>query len=133
VKNSDERYLYCKMNVVIAGGGVAGLSAAAVLRKLPFIKSIKIFEPAILSQISRPTATNPKDINDVTNKSSPFSGTEHHYSGLWSPALQCLQSLGIYSKIENQLHAVRKSGYKNVAGRWLASPTVGLQKPPSKY
>lgn len=118
------------MNVIIAGGGIAGLSAAAVLRKLPFIKSIRIFEPATLSQISRPTATNEKD--NATNKSSPFAGTAHHYNGLWSPALQCLQSIGIYGKIENQLHAVRKSGYKNVAGRWLAFPTVGLQEPPSQ-
>jgi protoporphyrinogen oxidase len=119
------------MNVIIAGGGIAGLSAAAVLRRIPFIKSIKIFEPTTLSQISKPTATKLNDIDVETTRSSPFAGTEHHYNGLWSPALQCLQSLGIYSKIENQLHSVRKSGYKNVAGRWLASPTFGLQKPPS--
>lgn len=119
------------MNVIIAGGGIAGLSTAAVLRKLPFIKSIKIFEPAAMSQISRPVASNLNDIDGATNRSSPFAGTAHHFNGLWSPALQCLQSLGIYSKIKNQLHAVRESGYKNVAGRWLALPTVGLQEPPS--
>ena len=38
------------MNVIIAGGGVAGLTAAAVLRKLPFVIQVKlIFVPRTLS------------------------------------------------------------------------------------
>lgn len=114
------------MNVVIAGGGVAGLTAAAVLRRLPFVKSIVIFES------SRPPCMDSSEV-DGGSKMMPDSyqpSVSHHYNGLWSPAIKCLQSLGIYSHISQKLHPVLRSGYKDISGRWLAQPTVGLQEPP---
>jgi len=111
------------MNIVIAGGGVAGLSAAVVLRKLPFVKSIVILEKAVVSVFSSSKSNSGDVIKDETN--------HHRYNGLWSPALQCLQSMGIYSKIERHLEGVRSSGYKDVSGRWLAKPFIGLLAPPN--
>jgi uncharacterized protein with NAD-binding domain and iron-sulfur cluster len=87
------------MNIVIAGGGVAGLSAAVVLRKLPFVKSIVILEKAVVSVYSSSKSNSGDVTKDETN--------HHRYNGLWSPALQCLQSMGIYSKIERHLEGVR--------------------------
>ena len=155
------------MNVIIAGGGVAGLSAAAVLRKLPFVKSIVIFEPAALSAL-HPIATdiscrssrsngsngsisnsshnsnnrnstdikhtpNSESVSNYSNNNSRVVSNSHHYNGIWSPALYCLQQIGIYDKTASHFHAVRSSGYKDFLGRWLAQPTVGLQEPPSTY
>lgn len=120
-------YLLQDMNIIIAGGGVAGLSAAAVLRKLSFVKSILIFEPAALTAL-----TSTVNGNSNSSSSSIHHYNSHHYNGIWSPALQCLDSIGVLEKTKNQFHAVRTSGYKDFAGRWLAQPTVGLQEPPSK-
>lgn len=127
------RILIRQMNVIIAGGGVAGLTAAAVLRKLPFVKSIVIFEAALLPELSSSVVdqfNNNKD-ESITN-SSRYRNGFHHYNGIWNPALQCLQSIGVYDKIADHLHAVRTSGYKDFTGRWLAQPAVGLQDPPSE-
>ena len=54
------------MNVIIAGGGVAGLTAAAVLRKLPFVKSILIFEPTVRPILSSQAVTNLTKTADMT-------------------------------------------------------------------
>ena len=129
------------MNVIIAGGGVAGLTAAAVLRKLPFVKSILIFEPTLRPILSSQAVTNLTKTAD--NEHSPASKVvrntsnqhrtehSHHYNGLWNPALHCLKSIGIYDKIVTHLHGVRTSGYKDFSGRWIMQPSVGLQEPPS--
>ena len=116
------------MNVVIAGAGVAGLAAAAVLRRLPFVKAILILEPSRFS--SEAQAQLECDLASDVQLDSCRASVPHHYNGLWSPAISCLQSLGIYRHISNKLHPVRRSGYKDVSGRWLAQPTVGLQEPP---
>ena len=123
-----------QMNVIIAGGGVAGLTSAAVLRKLPFIKSILIFEAANLPQISSSVENQfpPRNEGEATTTSSRIRNGFHHYNGIWNPALRCLQSIGIYDQIEMDLYPVRESGYKDFSGRWLAQPTTGLQEPPSK-
>ena len=121
------------MNVIIAGGGVAGLTSAAVLRKLPFVKSILIFEATNLPQISSSVVNQfSSNEGESMTTSSRIRNGFHHYNGIWNPALRCLQSIGIYDKIEKDLHAVRESGYKDFSGRWLAQPTKGLQEPPSK-
>lgn len=121
------------MNVVIAGGGVAGMTAAAVLRRLPFVKSIVIFEPFRSTNIDSSEAEVLNDRGSETKLDSCLTSVSHHYNGLWSPAISCLQSLGIYSHISKKLHPVRQSGYKDVSGRWLAQPTAGLQEPPGRW
>jgi 2-polyprenyl-6-methoxyphenol hydroxylase-like FAD-dependent oxidoreductase len=113
------------MNIVIAGGGLAGLATAVVLRKLPFVKSIVILEKAVVSVYSSSKSESGDVIRDEN------INNHHRYNGLWSPALQCLQSMGIYSKIERYLQGVRSSGYKDVSGRWLAKPFIGLLPPPN--
>jgi 2-polyprenyl-6-methoxyphenol hydroxylase-like FAD-dependent oxidoreductase len=118
------------MNVVIAGGGVAGMTAAAVLRRLPFVKSIVMFEPFRSPNADSGEAELVNDRVSETKLDSNQTSVSHHYNGLWSPAITCLQSLGIYSHISRKLHPVLQSGYKDVSGRWLAQPTVGLQEPP---
>ena len=118
------------MNVVIAGGGVAGMTAAAVLRRLPFVKSIIIFEPFRSQNVDSGEAGLRNSCESETKLCSSLTSVSHHYNGLWSPAISCLQSLGIYSHISKKLNAVRQSGYKDVSGRWLAQPTAGLQEPP---
>lgn len=121
------------MNVVIAGGGVAGMTAAAVLRRLPFVKSIIIFEPFCSRDVDSGEAGLLNSSESETKLDSCRTSVSHHYNGLWSPAISCLQSLGIYSHISKMLHPVRQSGYKDVSGRWLAQPTVGLQEPPGRW
>jgi 2-polyprenyl-6-methoxyphenol hydroxylase-like FAD-dependent oxidoreductase len=138
------------MNIVIAGGGIAGLSAATVLRRLPFVKSILILEPAAVTAVLSSSGSGGNGIKDAetniqrssTHYSHLLHSNSHHsneihnsnthrYNGLWGPALHCLQSLGLYSKIAEHIHPVRSSGFKDIAGRWLAQPRVGLLEPPN--
>ena len=59
------------MQVVISGGGIAGLSAAAFLKRLPQIKRVSVIETSAKAHVGR----------------------ESGYSGLWSPALGNLVEL----------------------------------------
>lgn len=112
------------MNIIIAGGGVAGLTAAAALRRLPFVRSIIVFEPV------RPSKSGHVDHERNIESTTNIVSSSKHFNGLWGPSLRCLESLDIYGNIKDHLHAVRQSGYKDVSGRWLAQPTVGLKEPP---
>ena len=93
------------MRVAIVGGGVAGLSTAITLSRLPFVSSIKI-------------------IDADTNSESKI--TDNTYTGLWNPALTILKGYGI--DIDSKICFVNKSGYKSINGQWLAQPRKGLGK-----
>jgi len=82
------------MSVIICGSGVAGLSAACALKQIGM--SVKVIE-----------------------KLSHAPSNPHRYSGLWSPALQCLHKLGVYSDIEKDLQPVTRSRYRAVSGVFL--------------
>ena len=90
------------MKVIISGGGIAGLSAAKALTRLPFIASVKIIDNA---------ATDRRLIDNT-------------YTGLWSPSIFILSKYGV--DIERNICYVKKSGYRSTDGRWLAQPKKGL-------
>jgi hypothetical protein len=102
------------MNVVIAGSSIAGLACAATLRKLPFVKTIKVLD----TKCSRAT-------NDAARASHVV---DQLYTGIWNPG-----AYGIRNHIEVPEAVIRKlfqpvgnSGYKSVSGRWLANPSLNL-------
>lgn len=82
------------MSVVICGSGVAGLSAACALKQIGM--SVKIIE-----------------------KLSRCGLQPSKYSGLWSPSLQCLDKLGIYSDLEKEWQPVIQSGYRDICGHYI--------------
>lgn len=90
------------MKVIVSGGGIAGLSAAKALTRLPFIDSVKIID----------NAANDRRLIDNT------------YTGLWNPSLCILSKYGV--DIERNICYVKKSGYRSTDGRWLAQPRKGL-------
>ena len=92
------------MKVIVSGGGIAGLSAAKALSRLPFIASIKI----------------------IDNASPDRRLIDNTYTGLWNPSLSILSKYGV--DIERSICYVKKSGYKSTDGRWLAQPRKGLGK-----
>ena len=49
--------------------------------------------------------------------------------GLWTPALACLQSLGLYTPLADAFEPVTRSCYKSKFGRILLEPTNGLRDP----
>jgi 2-polyprenyl-6-methoxyphenol hydroxylase-like FAD-dependent oxidoreductase len=98
------------MNVVISGGGVAGLTTAAAIRRLPHIKSIVVLEAS-------------KGYDSTTCLG---------HIGLWNPSLQCLKQLGSFESLRKHLEFVGKSSYRDVRGNFLAQPQKGLQGPESK-
>ena len=51
------------------------------------------------------------------------------YVGLWTPALACLQSLGLYTPLADAFEPVIRSCYKSKFGRILLEPTNGLRDP----
>ena len=61
------------MQVVINGAGIAGLASAAYLRLLPRVAKVTVLDSSA----------------DLTH-SFP---TERKYTGLWTPALKCLDEL----------------------------------------
>jgi len=91
------------MKVIVVGGGVAGLSVAKALTRLPLIASVKIIDNA---------ATDDRRLIDNT------------YTGLWNPSLSILSKYGV--DIEKNICYVKKSGYRSTDGRWLAQPRKGL-------
>ena len=89
------------MKIIIAGSGIAGKSCASFLRRLPFVKSIKI--------VGESSSSVDLTINSL-------------YTGLWGPSLSCFRELGLYESLKPHLHAVGTSGYKSTSGAWLAQP-----------
>ena len=87
------------MEVIIAGTGIAGKACAAYLRRLTFVKSVKLI-----------------------GESSVDRAVGNKYTGLWSPSLSCFKELGIYESLSPYLQAVGTSGYKSRSGSWLAQP-----------
>jgi 2-polyprenyl-6-methoxyphenol hydroxylase-like FAD-dependent oxidoreductase len=96
------------MNIVVVGGGIAGLAVSAGLRRLRSVKRISILDNA-----------------------SPLT-TLNAYLGLWNPSLQCMEVLNVYEKVKKDFHAVGPSAYRNLRGHCLAKPFVGLARPPCK-
>ena len=99
------------MHVVISGGSIAGLSAAAFLKRLPSVKRISVIEASAKTSLDASVAG---------------------YSGLWSPALGNLVDLiGPSSTKKRSLLAdgafVSSSGYRRWdSGNWLMRPQKGL-------
>lgn len=95
------------MNVVISGGGLAGLSSALRLHKVAGVKSITVLE-----------------------KSSKNSFANGHL-GLWTNALNVLRPALGESSFSALMSAkncgfVQDSGYRDVKGEWLMKPKVGV-------
>jgi 2-polyprenyl-6-methoxyphenol hydroxylase-like FAD-dependent oxidoreductase len=82
------------MSVVICGSGVAGMAAACALKQIGM--SVKVIE-----------------------KLSEATSNPYKYTGLWSPALQCLDKLGVYNDLELHLQPVSGSGYRDVSGKFI--------------
>eukprot|EP01041_Mallomonas_annulata_P007107 gene7107-14455_t len=88
------------LNVVVAGGGIAGLTCAASLRSIGA-------HVIVLESKSR----------DMTN----YCG---NYLGLWSPSMRALSVLSCHRDITASSFAVSKSGYRSVDG----SPSLSFIK-----
>ena len=125
------------MKVTIVGGGVAGKTCAALLRRLPAVESIVLLEGAPCPF----QALHPSETVKTFSSASPVASL---YTGLWSPSLKILSQLGTYyhresdpvtgsGKNRNLLNPfgdkicfVGKSGYKSVDGDWIAQPSPGI-------
>eukprot|EP00638_Chattonella_subsalsa_P017752 CAMPEP_0117866344 /NCGR_PEP_ID=MMETSP0950-20121206/7298_1 /TAXON_ID=44440 /ORGANISM="Chattonella subsalsa, Strain CCMP2191" /LENGTH=373 /DNA_ID=CAMNT_0005717641 /DNA_START=70 /DNA_END=1187 /DNA_ORIENTATION=- len=84
---------------VVVGGGYAGTALALALHR----KSIQF------TLLKGPQSTQPRPDFAV---------------GLWSPALRCLRELGLLGELEKHGRYINASGYKSVAGEWLAQPSL---------
>jgi len=103
------------MQVVVSGGGIAGLSAAAYLRLLPQVARVTVLE-----KTPRP---------DTASKFKSFP-TEKKFTGLWTPALKCLDELCSSSTTKALMQDasfISDSGYRGwKKGEWLIKPNKGL-------
>ena len=95
-----------QLNVIISGGGIAGLTTAICLRNIG--ANVSIIEK------SRDYLVN------------------NNYIGLWNPALNCLSQILGNGNIENKSYSVRRAGYRDVKGNWLMEPIIGLKLAPGK-
>ena len=109
------------MNIVIVGGGLAGRTCACLLKDIPLISKIIIIE----------ASTNPRKFNPFDDESSSRLIQYHHhhytqYTGLWNSAIKILMNMGIDPRIHEYMSYIKNSGYRSIAGKWLASPSITL-------
>ena len=91
------------LGVAVVGGGFAGLSAAISLAKRLQAK-VRVFE------MHRPSV-----------------GSQLEYVGLWTPALEVLDALGVLRCLSAaELQFVGESSYRAVSGGILAQPATSL-------
>jgi len=109
------------MNIVIVGGGLAGRTCACLLKDIPLISKIIIIE----------ASTNPRKFNSFDDESSSRLLQYHHhhytqYTGLWNSAIKILMNMGVDPRIHDYMSYIKNSGYRSIAGKWLASPSITL-------
>jgi len=93
------------MRVKIVGGGIAGLSSALFVSK---------------------AASKGSRIVVHMKQQSKANNVDYSFTGLWTPSLVCLESLGLLDQLLACGKCVDKSGYSSKSGTWLAVPNKGL-------
>ena len=108
------------MRILIVGNSLAGKSCACFLKY--YLKDNVTI--TIIEKTSRGlSSSNPKFIESNV---SPLSNSLL-FTGLWSPALMALNSIGLYNHIHKYLEPVKESGYRSQDGNWLIYSKCGLK------
>ena len=94
------------MRVCVSGAGLAGLASASFLRRLGCVSSVTVLDKRSFGEVDSIMAA--KSV------------------GLWTPAIDCLDELGVSKSLLREAAFVKASGYRGYEkGQWLMQPKVG--------